>query len=80
MLFSGVLSFKMRTQQTNQRGKTEIAIHPIENNPIAAVAETSLMPPSYGVELYSIALFALATTKEYAIIGLINCRTQQSGG
>ena len=37
------LSFKMRAQQTDQRGKTEIAIHPIENDPIPAVAETGLM-------------------------------------
>jgi hypothetical protein len=49
------LSFKMRTLQTDQRGKTEIAIHPIENDTIPAVAETSLMLLSCSVPLYSIA-------------------------
>jgi hypothetical protein len=47
----------MRTQQTNQRGKTEIAIHPVENDTIPAVAETRLVLLSCSVVLYSILYF-----------------------
>jgi hypothetical protein len=65
-----LLSFKTRTQQTDQRSKTEIAIHPIENDPVPAVSETSLILPTCGVNLYSIALLVLAAAKEYTPVCL----------
>jgi hypothetical protein len=64
------LSFKTRTQQTDQRDKTEIQFHPIENYPIPAAAETILILPTCGVDLYSIALFASAATKGYTPVCL----------
>ena len=64
------LSFKTRTRQTDQSGKTEIAIHPIENDPIPAVSETSLILPTCGIDLFSIALFVLAAVKEYTAVRL----------
>jgi hypothetical protein len=60
----------MRIKQTDQRGNIEIAIHPIENDPIPVIAETSLTLPSCCVDLYSIALLSLAGTKEYTPVCL----------